>query len=67
MSSQNFSFIGLYLPELLLQKTPNWAQLGPESPKKQWFQESKVKKHKYPEVKICGSRNYGWMVLLRTI
>ena len=45
---QNFNSIRHCLLELLPQKFPKWAQIGPE-PKTLWFLLAKVKYHKYPE------------------
>ena len=60
---QNFSFIAPFLA----QKPPKLGPIGSGTQKNQGYLRSKVENGKYPEVKLCGFINYGWMVLLRTM
>ena len=65
-SGQNFIKIGCYLLELFPQNPQNWAQLGHKAKnkkKKLVYLKGKAENGKYPDLKTCKFRNYGWMVL----
>ena len=68
ISVQSDVYYRSYCPKIP-QNEHNWVlnpprPLPPPPKKNEGFQEGKVENSKYPKVNICGSINYGWIVLL---
>ena len=52
---------------VIAQKPSNLGPIGSRSKRNQGYPKGKVNNGKYPEVKTCGSREYGRMFLLQTM